>query len=216
MSEFFNVTDVNVVMQCDHCGSRATFIIRAEYTDFRDADDNDRYTEKAFTTWYIMQCQSCSRPTFAESSKIVNGDLNKIIVGPYTAILYPAERTPLANLPEAIEKKYEEALRVRNSSPSSCAVLVRKTLEAVCKHENAQGRVLADKLKDLANSGRIPQTLADVALHLKQLGNLGAHFDEDEVTQDDVLIILDFVELLLEYLYVAPTKIEAVRKRLGK
>ena len=171
MSYFFNVSDINVVMQCDHCGKRATFIIRAEYTDFRDAAD-DPYTEKAFVTWYIMQCQSCSRPTFTESSKIVNGDLNKIVVGPYTAILYPAERTPLTNLPEAIEKKYEEALRVRNISPSSCAVLVRKTLEAVCRHENAQGRVLADKLKDLANSGRIPQTLADVALHLKQLGNL--------------------------------------------
>ena len=216
MPEFFDITDINVVMQCDHCGNRATFIIRAEYTDFRDASDGYHYTEKAVTSWYIMQCQACSRPTFAESSRIVNGALNKTIVGPYTAILYPAERTSLSNLPEAIEKKYKEALLVRNISPGSCAVLVRKILEAICRYENAQGRVLADKLKDLANSGRIPQTLADVAIHLKQLGNLGAHFDEDEVTQDDVPIVLDFVELLLEYLYVAPMKIEAMRKRLGR
>ncbi len=76
--------------------------------------------------------------------------------------------------------------------------------------------MLADKLKSLADTGRIPQTLVDVALHLRQLGNLGAHFDEDEVTEKDVLIILDFVELLLEYLYVAPAKIEAVKKRLNK
>ncbi len=202
-------------MQCDHCGNRATFIIRAEYTDFVDVADYP-YTEKAFITWYIMQCQTCSRPTFTESSKIVNGDLTKIIAGPSATILYPIERTPLTDLPEIIEQKYTEALKVRNISPSSCAVLVRKTLEAICRHENAQGRVLADKLKNLANSGRIPQTLADVALHLKQLGNLGAHFNEDEVTQDDVTIILDFVELLLEYLYVAPAKIEAVQKRLSK
>lgn len=76
--------------------------------------------------------------------------------------------------------------------------------------------MLADQLRSLADSGRIPRTLADVALHLKQLGNLGAHFDEVEVTEEDVPIILDFVELLLEYLYVAPAKIEAVRTRLGR
>lgn len=216
MPEFFNITDINVVMQCDHCGNRATFVIRAEYTDFRDAADGYHYTEKAYTTWYIMQCQTCFRPTFLESSKIVNGDLNKTIIGPFTAILYPAERKPLADLPEAIEKKYKEALLVRNISPSSCAVLIRKILEAICEYENAHGRVLADKLRDLANSGRIPQPLADVATHLKQLGNLGAHFNEDEVTKDDVPIILDFVELLLEYLYVAPMKIEAVRRKLGR
>ncbi len=216
MPEFFNVTDINVVMQCDHCGNRASFIIRADYTDLRDAADGYHYTEKTLTTWYIMQCQTCFRPTFAESSKIVNGDLNKMIVGPFTAILYPAERTLLADLPEAIEKKYKEALLVRNISPSSCAVLVRKILEAICEHENAQGRVLAEKLRDLANSGRIPQTLADVATHLKQLGNLGAHINEDDVTQEDVPVILDFVELLLDYLYVAPMKIEAVRRRLGR
>lgn len=215
MPKFFNQLDINVVMQCDHCGDRATFIIRAEYTDFRDVAE-EPYTEKGFITWYIMQCQQCLQPTFVESSVIVNGDLKEIIVGPYTAILYPTQRRPLTNLPEEIEKKYVEALKVCIISPSACAVLVRRTLEAICRHENAQGRVRADQLRSLADSGRIPRTLADVTLHLKQLGNLGAHFDEVEVTTEDVPIILDFVELLLEYLYVAPAKIEAVQKRLDR
>jgi hypothetical protein len=55
-----------------------------------------------------------------------------------------------------------------------------------------------------------------MALHLKELRNLGAHDAEDEVTQEDVPIIVDFLKAILEYLYIAPAKIEAVRARLNK
>jgi hypothetical protein len=87
-------------------------------------------------------------------------------------------------------------------------------LEAACNHEQAQGRTLAQKLNYLAQNGRIPNTLAEMAHQLKELRNLGAHDAEDEVTENDVPIILDFLEAILEYLYVAPAKIEAVRTRL--
>ena len=50
MPEFFNITDIDVVIQCDHCGNRVTFIIHAEYTDFRDTADGYHYTEKAYAT----------------------------------------------------------------------------------------------------------------------------------------------------------------------
>ena len=74
--------------------------------------------------------------------------------------------------------------------------------------------MLAERLKNLANSGRIPQTLAEMAQQLRLLRNLGAH--DDEVTEEDVPIILDFLEAILEYLYVAPAKIAAVQARLDR
>jgi hypothetical protein len=46
--------------------------------------------------------------------------------------------------------------------------------------------------------------------------NLGAHDAEDDVTEEDVPIILDFLEAILEYLYVATAKIAAVQARLSK
>ena len=76
--------------------------------------------------------------------------------------------------------------------------------------------MLADKLTYLAGAGRIPQTLAEMAHHLKELRNLGAHDAEDTVTEEDVPIILDFLEAILEYLYVAPAKVAAVQARLKK
>ena len=212
-------SEFDVVMLCDHCGKRTTFHIRSHYTHTEHMEEDFEHAETfIYTTWYIMQCTRCSKPVVTQVNKSSKRGVIKAWEDslPSVEVLYPTGKTPLTNLPEVIERKYAEALRVSNISPSSCAVLVRKTLEAVCKHENAPGKVLADKLKNLADTGRIPQTLVDIALHLRQLGNLGAHFDEDEVTETDVLIILDFVELLLEYLYVAPAKIEAVKQRLNK
>ena len=68
----------------------------------------------------------------------------------------------------------------------------------------------------LANDGRIPNTLAEMAQQLKKLRNLGAHDAEDEVTNEDVPTIISFLEAILKYLYVAPAKIGTVRARLKK
>lgn len=73
---------------------------------------------------------------------------------------------------------------------------------------------MAQKLDDLAKSGRIPTILAEMAQQVRLLRNLAAHDAEDEVTEKDVPIIMEFLEAILEYLYVAPAKIEAVQKRL--
>jgi hypothetical protein len=52
-----------------------------------------------------------------------------------------------------------------------------------------------------------------MASQLKQLRNLGAHAGRDTVTEEDVPIMLDFVEAILEYLSVASAKLAIVRAR---
>ena len=94
--------------------------------------------------------------------------------------------------------------------------MIGRTLEAVCNYEKATGKDLNDKVNNLFSLNRIPKTLAEMAHQLRQIRNLGAHDKEDEVTEEDVPIMRDFVEAILEYLYVAPAKIEAVRTRLTK
>jgi hypothetical protein len=129
-------------------------------------------------------------------------------------ILYPVEKAPLTNLPETIGKRYKAALKAKNIEPSVCAVMIGRTLEAICNYENAPGKTLSEKLNNLVRLDRIPKTLAEMAHQLRQIRNLGAHDAEDEVTEEDVPISLDFLEAILEYLYVAPAKIAAVQARL--
>ncbi len=204
-------TTPKIVMACGHCGNRTSFEIVAEHSKrYPIGIDGDKVI-----SWRILICSTCSKPTIEEDTQKV--DRNIIASrSTNTTILYPISSIKLTNIPEKIGKKYMEALNVRKVSPGSCAVMIGRTLEAVCNHENAQGRNLAQKLNDLALKGRIPNTLAEMAQQLRELRNLGAHDAEDEVTEMDVPIIIDFVEAILEYLYVAPAKIEAVRMRLNK
>lgn len=205
-----------MIMLCGHCGNKTSFIDHGGYEHKKPVIDyeNDKWAWNK-TSWYVFECATCSKPTLLEydfgldADEIPLPDLNE-------TVLYPPADTPLTNLPHKIERAYIAALRVRNIEPNACAVLVGRTLEAACNHEQAQGRALAQKLNYLAENGRIPTTLAAMARQLKELRNLGAHDAEDEVTEQDVPIILDFLEAILEYLYVAPAKIEAVRTRLTR
>jgi hypothetical protein len=121
-----------------------------------------------------------------------------------------------AVLPPDIGRNYQEVLRVEKHSPRACAVMAGLTLEAVCEYEQARGSSLAERLNHLVAEERIPKTLADMAHHLRQLRNMGAHLTEEEILPEDVPVIIDFVEAILEYLYVAPAKIRAVQERLGR
>lgn len=205
------LADLDLIMQCDHCGKRTTFAIRTEYTYVAQVETG-YYGDS--TIWRIMQCLECLKPTLVQTIKSpinLYGTISK----PRVEILYPAEKLPLSDLPTRIERAYLATLKVKYE-PNAFAVLAGRTLEMLCNHENVPGKVLAHRLENLANSGRIPLPLAQMALQLKQLRNLGAHAAEDEVNEEDVPIILDFLEAILEYLYVAPAKIEAVRARLKR
>lgn len=205
---------------CLHCGVVTMLRIRTEHVYAVNKEDYRGTADIKRIKWSLLQCPECLQPTLIEAHQVTKreypgGNSWKTTTEAMRA-LYPSEKQVSPSLPEPVSKLYAEAIKVKLLSPSSCAVLVRRTLEAVCQHENAPGRTLADKLKNLASAGKIPQTLVDIALHLRQLGNLGAHFDvNDDVTIQDVAIILDFVELFLEYLYVAPAKIQAVKDRLN-
>ena len=51
---------------------------------------------------------------------------------------------------------------------------------------------------------------------IRILGNYGAHASDVEVTRQDVQVMDDFFIALLEYVYVAPQKLENLKKRLSK
>jgi len=212
-------------MLCGHCGKPAAFTVRAEWKKDDVAIIDSPHNEgQEIITWRIFECAGCKHPTLAETRDLYEFVDHEIyagveLVSSETIIHFPGDKAaklPLTNLPEPIEKKYKAALRVQDIEPSACAVLAGRTLEAICNYENAIGKSLSEKLNNLVGLERIPKTLAEMAHQLRQIRNLGAHDAEDEVTEEDVPIILDFLEAILEYLYVAPAKIAAVQARLKK
>ncbi len=137
MSQYINVKwldDSQVATFCGHCGRKSTFGIRAEYAQ------KDLTYKGDVTTWCLLQCMGCLQPQLIEQYYRVSFD--GTFVDDSITLLYPTEGEPLSNLPDAVAKEYLAALKVRNISANACAVLVRRTLEVICKHENANGRTL--------------------------------------------------------------------------
>jgi hypothetical protein len=214
--------------RCNYCGNHTLHLTLQIFTlqinhdndnleiDYQEVEEIIKKAGRADElTWLIQECVTCKGLLLKE--KHIHEDEDE---GQYGweefKILYPVTKAPSENLPSPVMKVYEAALKVKPIDPSAFAVLAGRILEAACNHEKAQGRNLAQKLEYLAKSERIPTTLVKMAQQVRLLRNLAAHDAEDEVTEKDVPIILEFLEAILEYLYVAPAKIQAVQKRLTR
>lgn len=204
------LVEAEILITCGHCGSKENCKVKTKYVQhFTSEDEYDHFV----TTWCILECPACERlilqQIYVESGWPVDEEEIKI--------LYPAARKRLTGLPVEIAKEYEAALKIQRISPNACAALARRTLEAILTHENASGKTLEKKIDSLLGSARIPPLLADVAHLGRKIGNLGAHFEKGEaVTDEDVEIMLDFLETILEYLYALPDRVNYVKARLNK
>ena len=217
------MTDAKI-MQCSHCGKQGVFYTRAQGTKNGDIlqANNPHYDFQTIVTWRILECALCSEPILLQETVEYLFDLGRDrgveISSAETVILYPRKtsKASMANVPPLIDKEYEDALKVREISIIACAVLARRTLEAILTYEKAEGKTLMEQINNLLKSERIPPLLADMAHLGRKIGNLAAHFAKEQVTEDDVTAMLDFVAAILEYLYDAPAKIAVVQERLKK
>jgi hypothetical protein len=131
-------------------------------------------------------------------------------------LLYPHERKLDSAIPEIIKKSFEEAKRVERISPNAFAVLVRRSLELLCKDQNAKGTNLKNQISDLCSRGVIPETLMEMANTLRFLGNLGAHEIDFDFERQETQAMQDFLVAMLEYVYVAPGRIKSLQESIEK
>jgi hypothetical protein len=217
------LNETKAIGHCIHCNNFTLMLTRKiyNYKDDRvilgEIIGNEDELEKEphqELIWLIQECFVCKKLSLKE--KILHFDFgDSTTCWIQDKILYPVDTVSSNSIPSPIEKAYDAALKVK-TNPNSFALLAGHTLESMCRYEQAQGKNLHEKLKYLAQKGRIPDTLAEMAQQVRLLRNLAVHNAEDNVTEKDVPIILEFLGAILEYLYVAPAKIKAVQTRLTK
>ena len=77
------------------------------------------------------------------------------------------------SVPSSVSANYREAKRVQKVSPNGFAVLIRRTLEALCNDRDVPAGRLQKRLETLAQLGEIPPVLAEITSVLRTLGNSG-------------------------------------------
>ena len=110
-------------------------------------------------------------------------------------------------VPKTVRDIYEEALLVKNVSPSSFPVQVGRALEAVQKDFGIPKRGL-EQLESHS-----PHGLSQLAIKIRDWRNV-AHSDSVKITAEQVKDIDAFFRLITDYVYVLPHKLEKARGKI--
>ncbi|MFD3447444.1 DUF4145 domain-containing protein [Microbacteriaceae bacterium 4G12] len=119
-------------------------------------------------------------------------------------------------MPNNVAKAFESALKVRQIDGEIYASAIRRTLEMMCKDKGEEGRNLYSMLKALSDKGMLPPILNDMSSVLREIGNAAAHADEDNFHHDLVPSMIEFTNIILDYVYNLPKQIKTIQDRISK
>ena len=191
------------IARCPNCGNTTPHetLHRADCYEANEDDIGDE------CWWAILNCSTCGK--FSLYRDYWDGEQKRWIA----KLIFPIPISLSLEVPQQIRQLFSEAVAVQQSSPSLCAVGLRKCLEAVAIDHGCKGS-LAQAIAALSTRGIIPATLSKMMDSSRLIGNLGAHATGAKLTPDDVDLLVNFVLAIFEYVYVAPKKIAAVQQRL--
>ena len=176
-----------------------------------DGTVTDKYCPAAY---YIACCETCNQillyHNWAEGSEPETSHFyTSNLVWPESGKLHPS-------VPEKIADIYQEAVRIKEVAPNGFAVQIRRALEAICEDRGANKGTLFKSLVQLSERGEVPPNLVEVTDLLRLIGNIGAHASDKSVHPLLVQTIDDFFRAIIEYVYIAPSKVKEFRKRLDQ
>jgi hypothetical protein len=157
----------------------------------------------------LCSCATCHGPL------LYNG-IERAEYGEWPDLAYPETGNLHRAVPDAIRDIYAEAFAIKPKAPRGYAILIRSAIEGVCDERGLPKGMLQQRLKKLAEGGFVPPTLAKMTDVLRTLGNAAAHDSVKTVTVPMTWAIDDFFRAIIEYVYVAPAKLEAFQNALSK
>jgi Domain of unknown function (DUF4145) len=120
---------------------------------------------------------------------------------------FPAGRIEfnVAGVPEKVRNAFDEALTcTANECYVGAAMLIRKTLEAVCEDRSATGDDLNARIRDLQSKVVLPKELFEAMHDLRLLGNDAAHIKAktyDDIGKDEVLVGVELAKEVIKATY---------------
>ncbi|MBP1970763.1 hypothetical protein J2Z83_002899 [Virgibacillus natechei] len=210
------------ILTCYHCGNKTSMKSVAEYK-YTDDDEiwDYRFSYErpvhvvSLTKWWMMYiCPVCKEVTLelaTSNSEEFHPSGARIVE---EKIIYPTINNDNKYIPNGVSDAFSAALKVKNLDGAICVLALRRTLERMCKHKEAKGKDLFEKLKFLENEKILPPIINEISYILRKEGNSAAHADGVEFDTQTVLLLIDFTKTILDYVYTLPEKINNAQKRL--
>ena len=207
------------ILKCFHCCNETLMSHRGEYSwGSRDVE----YEDFDYLYEYeLFACPVCHKVTLREAygdetmmEPHPNGEMhwykNK-------SILYPINSIDSNSIPSKVKEAYEAALKTKGIDKNVCLMALRRTLELVLKDIGATKWGLKDKIEEIAEKGLLPGTLKEASSLTRILGDTAAHDKDDiDIDEHDVTSMAEFIEYIIEYIYIVPDKLNSYKERFSK
>jgi hypothetical protein len=205
------------VIKCFHCGNET---LMRQTGEFQWGSRDIEYDDLNFNyTYEMFACPVCHKVTLRETY----GDETMMEYGPsgetewYSkkSILFPINSIDSGSIPPKVKEAFEAALKTKCIDKNICLMALRRTLELILKDKGATKWGLKDKIEEIAEKGLLPDTLKEASSLTKILGDSAAHDKDLEINQHDVESMAEFIEFIIEYLYIVPDKINTYKERFS-
>ncbi|MEH1170004.1 DUF4145 domain-containing protein [Micromonospora sp. CPCC 205539] len=196
------------VMVCPHCGLPSIQVVRGSATVLRD-DPND--ADSPDYEYTLLQCRDCREPSLQVEEALYPFASPESEVAKF---VYPASHQLSDHIPASLRREFDEARSCfETKAYTATVVMVRRTLEGICRDNGIEDRNLASALVKMEQDGLIDRTIAHWAKHLRLLGNQGAHFTGRPISREDANDALTFTEALLDQIYVLMRRFDEFKQR---
>ena len=124
-------------------------------------------------------------------------------------MIYP-DKLPIKQypdyIPQQIREDYEEACNIVDLSPKASATLARRCLQGIIRNfYQVKGKNLHNEIESIRD--KVDTQLFDTINAVRQLGNIGAHMENDvntivDIDPEEARQLIGLIELLFEETYI--------------
>jgi len=210
--QFHNVTSVDaaftVNVRCPGCKQKGTFDRVVQFDMVNSRPIAERFSASEVLVFGQRRCPDpkCHTHIFFVAAQ------NELIAS-YSAETIDFDST---NLPLLVSTALKEAVICHASRCyTAAAIMVRKTLEELCRDCGAAGNDLKARLKALGSKVVLPQELLDGLDDLRLLGHDAAHIESQtycQIGMEEVETGLEFSKEVLKAVYQYSVLLERLRR----
>ena len=196
-------------IECAFCGERGN------WKEVFHAEKKKPNAQKRLN-FDVYQCGNCAGFVHVVWSASEFGSFQGL--HDFQILPWPAKDRPdpSENWPPHVQRFWTQAHQSANTEIwDGASVMTRSGMQIALRDQGATGRTLKDEIEGLAATGVLPPPMKDWATELRLLGNEAAHpeIDQTDANPQDVRDTIEFLDLLLYYLYDLPAQIKKYRER---
>lgn len=206
--------EIRRIAYCPHCGNRAPqkLIHTQKYLERTWSGADGKESDPTPWSMFVAVCETCDQLLLYENL----GDQSDPKLFDRCELVFPEPSHLSSAVPRQVAAIYEEAVRIRELAPNAFAVQIRRALEALSADRGIKKGTLQVQLSELAKNGDIPPTLAKASNLLRMIGNVGAHATTESVHPLLATAIDQFFRAVVEYVYVAPKRLEDFQRQMDR